>query len=301
MLAGMSSMTAVGPMNSGNPADITARRAGALALGESPVPEQVDLEYRIETPENVILTYQLAGPASRFSAWLIDLFFRIVIVIVVQVAILVPLGWFSVGVSVGSFLILLFLIDWGYYALSEGLFRGQTVGKRIYGLRVIHEEGYPLTIWGAILRNLVRAGDALPAYGIPCYGVGFLSMMISGRFRRLGDLVARTIVVAERRPSVPRMPLILERIQPLPRAEISGSIPAARTLTLIEKFLSRRHVLTHRRGHAMALVLARVLAKKLRYSGDRQLVEEYPMAFLARLYVTFYRSPEEGPEARLSA
>ena len=225
---------------------------------------------------------------------MIDLILRIGLVLGIQNSILAPLGIISQGLSIGTFLILLFVVDWGYFAFSEGLFRGKTIGKRLLGLRVIHEEGYPLTIWGAILRNLVRAGDALPAYVFPCYGAGFITMLLAGRSRRLGDLVARTIVVEERLVTIPHEPIILERIQPLSRGEFSGYIPAARTMSLIEQFLSRRHVLTHRRGHEMALALARVLAKKLHYAGDLRQMEQYPMAFLARVYATFHRVHEEG-------
>lgn len=279
-------------MNSGGVAGSSwGQVSGGVANAFDDLPE-IDLAYRIETPENVVLSYQVAGPATRLVAWLIDLALRIALVFAVQI-LLVPLGFFSQGFSLGTFLIVLFLVDWGYFAFFEGMFRGKTIGKRLLDLRVIHEEGYPLTVWGAILRNLVRAGDALPAYGFPCYGAGFVTMMLAGRFRRLGDLVARTVVIEERHVTVPREPIILERIQPLSRDEFSGYIPAARTMSLIEEFLSRRHVLAHRRGHEMALGLARVLARKLRYRGSQEQVEKYPMAFLARVYATFHRVQEE--------
>ncbi|MFN0054854.1 MAG: RDD family protein [Planctomycetales bacterium] len=256
---------------------------------------RIDLELAIETPENVVLSYQLAGPAVRLSAWMIDLVIRIALIIAVKNYILDPLAFASQGLSTGLFLVAYFTVDWLYYGLCEGLFRGKTPGKHVTGLRVVHEQGYPITVWGAILRNFVRAGDSLPVYGIlPAYGVGLVTMLIAGRFRRLGDLVARTLVIEERRVRIPREPVILEKIQPLPKGELSGFSPSPRTLALIEQFLGRRHVLTHRRGHEMAAVLAGVLAAKLNYSGDRQLVEQYPMAFLARVYATFHRPREEG-------
>lgn len=280
-------------MNSGGVAGSSRGHvSGGSANAIDDLPE-IDLAYQIETPENVVLSYQIAGPATRFVAWLIDLVLRIGMVLAIQNYILGPLGFVSQGFSIGVFLIILFLVDWGYFAFLEGMFRGKTIGKRILGLRVIHEEGYPLTAWGAILRNLVRAGDALPAYGLPCYGAGFITMMLAGRFRRLGDLVARTVVIEEWHVQVPREPIILERIQPLARGEFSGYTPAARTTSLVEDFLSRRHVLTHRRGHEMALGLARVLARRLHYTGSLEQVERYPMAFLARVYATFHRVQEE--------
>jgi uncharacterized RDD family membrane protein YckC len=245
--------------------------------------ERLDLSFRIETPENVVLTYQLAGPAVRLGAYLIDLVIRVGVMIVASI-VLGCAGIALPGLSIGIMLLLAFLIEWGYYVISEGFFRGRTFGKALLQLRVIQEGGYPITFWSALLRNLVRAADNLPIFGI-----GFCSMLFSGHFRRLGDLVAQTIVVEERRVRLPLEPIILEKIQPLPRSEICGFVPSSRTLALIESFLGRRSALTHRRGHDMAVVLAKVLAKRLDFQSDRKQVVEYPMAFLARVFATFHQ------------
>src|SRR5262249_17373134 len=84
------------------------------------------------------------------------------------------------------------------------------------------------------------------------------------------------------------------KIEPLSRTELGGYVPPSQTLALVEEFLSRRHVLTYRRGHAMAYLLARSLAKRLNFTGDPHLVDRYPMAFLARVYATFHQSLEGG-------
>ena len=259
----------------------------------------VSTDLVIETPENVVLTYRLAGPAVRLLAYLLDFMIRGAIVFVAFMLRDRRRIGRVLGISFGMFLILWFVIDWAYFGLSEGYFRGKTLGKHLFGLRVIQEEGYPITLWGAFLRNIVRAADSLSFYG-----VGFMTMLVAGKFRRLGDLVARTVVIEERRVSVPREPIILEKIEPLPRTELGGFVPSGQTLALIEQFLSRRHVLTYRRGHAMAYLLARALAKRLNFSGDPHLVDRYPMAFLARVYATFYRSAKTktsrttGPAAK---
>jgi uncharacterized RDD family membrane protein YckC len=252
---------------------------------------KISTDLVIETPENVVLTYQLAGPALRLLAYLLDLMIRVALF---YVAILLASwgGLVSTGVSNGLLLIVFFLLDWAYFGLSEGYFRGKTLGKHLFGLRVIQEEGYPITLWGALLRNIVRAADSLSLYG-----AGFITMLVAGRFRRLGDLVARTVVIEERRVSVPREPLILEKIEPLARTDLGGYVPAGETLALIEEFLARRHVLTYRRGHAMAYVLAKSLAKRLNFAGDPHLIDRYPMAFLARVYATFHQAIEDDEEA----
>ncbi len=254
----------------------------------------VSTDLVIETPENVVLTYRLAGPAVRLLAYLLDLMFRFAIILgAVYLAGYVG-GLISSGVSTGLLLVVIFLVDWAYFGISEGYFRGKTIGKHLFGLRVVQEEGYPITFWAAQLRNIVRGADSLPVFLIlPFYGVGFITMLVAGKFRRLGDLVARTVVIEERRVSVPREPVILAKIEPLPRTEMGGFVPSSQTLMLIEEFLSRRHVLTYRRGHAMAYVLARALAKRLAFTGDPHLVDRYPMAFLARVYATFHQVHED--------
>ncbi|MBS0266687.1 MAG: RDD family protein [Planctomycetes bacterium] len=242
----------------------------------------------IETPENVRLTYRLAGPATRLLAYLIDLILRIGIVVAVYFFASFAGVVAGQGVSIGMCLVVQFLIDWAYFGVSEAFFRGKTVGKHVFALRVLQEKGYPATMWGALLRNFVRGADNLSFFG-----VGFVTMFLSGKFRRLGDLVAETVVVEERRVRVPREPIILEKIRPLSRNELGSFVPSGQTLALIEEFLGRRNVLTYRRGHAMAYLLARSLAKRLQYSGDPQQVERYPMAFLAAVYATFHQAHEK--------
>jgi uncharacterized RDD family membrane protein YckC len=249
--------------------------------------EEIGLDLKIETPENVVLVYQLAGPAIRLGAYLIDFGVRAVVIVIVSIFLLCT-GMVIPGMSGGLLLLLLFFMEWGYFIVAEGFFCGKTIGKHVLGLRVIHDRGHPLTFWGATLRNLLRAVDVLPFYG-----PGFISMVLTQRLQRLGDLVAGTVVISERRVMLPREPIILEKIEPLSRQELGSYVPQRGTLSLIEDFLTRRHTLSHDRGHAMAAPLARILAKRLRFQGDPDLPLQFPMAFLARLYVTFLKQDEE--------
>jgi uncharacterized RDD family membrane protein YckC len=274
-------------------------------ISDPPTSATLGLDLRIETPENVVLTYQLAGPAARLGAYLLDLCVRLLIwgiglMLMAAMSLSLP------GLGFGTFLVVWFLAEWAYYVVLEWGFSGKSIGKAALGLRVIHERGHPITLWSAMLRNLLRAADGLPLVivplnpvfrlELPVYGVGLLSMALSGRFQRLGDLAAGTVVISERHVVLPREPIIIEKIDPLPRADLGRTPPDDRTLSLIEEFLSRRSILTHERGHAMCAPLARVLAERLGYRGDAQLVERYPMAFLARVYVTFLRRDEQEPE-----
>lgn len=263
--------------------------------GASAPPTVVDLGLRIETPENVVLTYTLAGPTLRAGAYLVDLVIRLALwttlFVVTMCAAVV-----AEGAALGLFLIVWFCLEWGYFTLFEGLWNGRTPGKWMLGLRVIQDKGYPITFWASAGRNLLRFADGLPWLLVkfcPMYAAAFVSMLLSRRFKRLGDLLARTVVICERSVVLPREPVILERIDPLPRDEVPGPPPSPRTLALIDQFLGRRHVLSIPRGHEIARPLARSLARRLRYTGDESFVDAYPMAFLARVHVTFLRRDDE--------
>ncbi|MFH1304102.1 MAG: RDD family protein [Planctomycetota bacterium] len=250
---------------------------------------------QIETPENVVLTYQLAGPAQRYIAYMIDLAIRLAIMFGVMMV--VPMmGIVLPGTAMGLLLVMMFLNTWGYYTISEGFFKGQSIGKHFCGLRVIRDGGYPITFWPALLRNLVRSADA-----IVFYGIGITSMLLTRRFQRLGDLVAGTVVIQERSLTLPRKPVILNKIQPLNKNEIGSYLPRDEVLSLIDEFIGRRHVLTYERGHALAGILARNLAERLNYSGDPKKVAQYPMAFLAAVYKTFSFAQEEEEQELVSA
>jgi uncharacterized RDD family membrane protein YckC len=145
----------------------------------------IDTRLRQETPEGVELTLSPAGPIPRALAWTIDLALRGV----AYASAASVIKWMGAG-GMGIALIGVFLLEWGYPVYFE-LRHGCTPGKQALSLRVIQEDGAPLTAGAALLRNLVRFVDFLPAG----YLFGLLSCLISGRFQRLGDLAAGTLVV----------------------------------------------------------------------------------------------------------
>ncbi len=272
---------------------------------------QLSLDLRIETPENVVLTQMLAGPAWRGTAYLLDFFLRVAILIAASIFTCIVAAAFLPGVAMGTLLLLVFLLEWGYFIGFEYFWNGRTPGKFACGLRVIHENGQPLSWWGATLRNLLRAADTLPlmlVFGeelgpfvlIPAYGTGMCALFLGGKLQRLGDFAARTVVIHERRSVLPRAPVIYKHIEALPRDQINSVRPRSSTLAVIDEFLGRRKVLTHDRGHALARTLAESLADRLDYRGDRTAVREYPMAFLARVFVSIAapQEPREEPVRR---
>jgi uncharacterized RDD family membrane protein YckC len=154
-------------------------------------------ELAIATAEGVVFRLPLASPASRLYAMGLDT--SIVLGLVNGIGMLIY--WlFSKAPGYGFMVITLaeFAIGFLYGALLEGLWNGQTIGKRLFHLRVIDQSGLPLRIEQAWVRNLMRIFDALPL----AYLVGGVSAMTSPLMQRFGDRVAGTLVVRET-PVVP--------------------------------------------------------------------------------------------------
>ena len=163
-------------------------------------------EVQVETPEQVAVGYELADLGSRFTALLLDGLIIVGILLVLWVAIPATglalqdiLGAMSSVVIAAVVLLLTFAVVWGYFACFEGLRDGQTPGKRKMGLRVIRDGGYPVGFREALIRNLLRLIDSQP---FPTWLVGGTVMMLHPQTKRLGDLVAGTVVVRERGETV---------------------------------------------------------------------------------------------------
>ncbi|MFA5683067.1 MAG: RDD family protein [Lysobacteraceae bacterium] len=172
----------------------------------------LDTTFRAATPEGVELAIRPAGPTPRALAWLIDLLWRMGLLMVLMITLL----YFG-RAGVGVFLIAWFVLEWLVPACLEAWWDGATPGKRALGIRVIAEDGAPAGFAAALARNLLRFADFLP-FG---YVGGLLTMLCNPRFQRLGDLVAGTLVVhvdapvshrlvARREAQPPRRPLTAE-------------------------------------------------------------------------------------------
>jgi len=159
-----------------------------------PFPEPLDTTVRLTTPERIVFQYPLAGPFRRAFAYAIDVALLIALVIAAVIAsMLLSLGSIS---GVGPALVAYFVIVWGYSAFCEAVFNGQTLGKRLVGLRVVSDRGIPITGAQAVLRSLVGTIDGPLPF---CYLLGLASMLLTRKFQRLGDLAAGTMVVVEAR------------------------------------------------------------------------------------------------------
>ncbi len=153
---------------------------------------------RLRTPEGVEFALELAGPVSRFLAWVLDLAVILVIlnVVMAPTRLLVAL---SPGVGMAFSIVAFFVVSVGYGMLCEWRGQGQTLGKRLLRLRVVDEQALPLRFPQLAMRNLLRLVDALPLL----YLLGGICVVLSPRLQRLGDLAAGTLVVRLPRPAAP--------------------------------------------------------------------------------------------------
>ncbi len=149
----------------------------------------------IDTPENVLLDAEIAGFGSRCIAAIIDYFILFIVLFVFTYLSAPAYRDMSGTWAVAVFSLIQFIIVTFYHLLFELFWNGQTPGKRLLGIRVIQSNGMPLTVSGAIIRNLLRLFDFLPLL----YVVGMISLFATKRTQRLGDLAAQTVVIRERR------------------------------------------------------------------------------------------------------
>ena len=165
-----------------------------MATSSPPFPEPLDTTVRLTTPERIVFQYPLAGPFRRAFAYAIDVALLIALVIAAVIAsLLLSLGSIS---GIGPALVAYFVIVWGYSASCEAVFNGQTLGKRLVGIRVVSDRGIPITGAQAVVRSLVGTIDGPIPF---CYLLGLASMLSTRKFQRLGDLAAGTMVVIEAR------------------------------------------------------------------------------------------------------
>lgn len=152
----------------------------------------IDTLVSAETPEGILLELRPAGACVRVYAYFIDLMIRAAALYVVGIISTLLAGF---GIAIG--LIIFFLLEWFYPVVFELSQSGATPGKRTMGIKVVMDNGLPITPAASITRNLLRFADFLPLL----YGFGLLSMLVRRDFKRLGDLAASTLVVYQALPA----------------------------------------------------------------------------------------------------
>jgi uncharacterized RDD family membrane protein YckC len=164
-----------------------------------------DGQVTIETPEQITMELQPAGIGSRFLALALDTVIQVGIYGVILLLLFWVASYAPAKASGGPpktwamavVILFFFCVYWGYFAIFEILWQGQTPGKRVVGIRVVKDSGRPITAIESIGRNLMRAVD-----GFAFYLIGTISIGLSRQNKRLGDYVAGTIVIHDKRTSV---------------------------------------------------------------------------------------------------
>jgi len=157
----------------------------------------------VEIPGGIELEAQVVGPIPRFLAFSIDFAIRF-IVLVIAAIVSIPLG----KLGFAFWFIAWLLIEWFYPVLFEVFKRGQTPGKIVLGISVVHDDLTPVTFGTSLVRNLLRTVDFLPFL----YLFGLVTMISNSRFQRLGDLAAGTLVISVRESA---KPAAIDNITPL--------------------------------------------------------------------------------------
>ncbi len=248
----------------------------------------------IETPERVPLAFALASIGNRFLAVAIDHFIQYLTVIIIYWAFINLAGINAFGESEEAssvilsempkwtkalLIIAVFLIFSGYFILFEWLWNGQTPGKRLLKLRVIREDGRPITLWEAIARNLLRIFDSAPGFGFPIYSVGLISIFMSSRDQRVGDVFAGTVVIRERLDEAPTFAetfsnpvsdAAFRRVQKKTEFQANVNSLTESEIEVVESFLRRRWDLTERQRLWMAWRIALPLMHKLKPNYNLQ-------------------------------
>ena len=161
-------------------------------------PDTSNKAIRITTPEGVSFAIPLATPMRRLFAVLIDLL-TISFISNVVVSLFVAVGMVFADFGFALYFLASFIINFGYYILLEWRMKGQTLGKKLVGIRVMDADGLRLQFSQIVIRNLMRVIDQLPAL----YLIGGATSVINRKRKRLGDLVANTIVVRQEKIKEP--------------------------------------------------------------------------------------------------
>lgn len=231
---------------------------------------------RVVTPEAVVLDVDIAGLGSRMIAAMIDGVFQGLFLLGFS-AIAGAAGLSGSGGAV-VIIVAYFLVLWAYFPVFETLWNGRTPGKRLQRLRVVRTDGQPVTVSISLVRNLIRIVDFLPF----TYGVGAITMLISKRSQRLGDLAAGTLVVRDRKATdVPRV----ATFDHADAAEVEVSALSHHDYVVVREFLQRRDTLEASSRAQLARTIADALRPRVggaHPDGDEGFLESVAASFRRR-------------------
>ncbi|MBV8724003.1 MAG: RDD family protein [Candidatus Eremiobacteraeota bacterium] len=246
----------------------------------------MDRTIDVRTPESIAFSYELAGLGSRFLALALDQLIQLATLLAIVVGAVLALqhvppaqrmhvlssGEAKVvrSIALAIVVVVVFAVFFGYFIVFEALWNGQTPGKRLLGIRVVRDGGYPIDFGASLIRNLIRVGEATLGY----YLLSMVSALLSSENKRLGDLAAGTIVVRDARLAVPQLNARATEPVYSPTAYLSGE-----ERSLIKRFLDRRDELSRERR----AILAGQLADRIRDRVPPELARLDSESLLERL------------------
>lgn len=242
----------------------------------------MDRTLTVRTPESIAFAYELAGLGSRFLAVLADLAIQCIVLALVLWGIValgshaprtpLPLAeerW-AQSAAIALIIFIVFAIFFAYFIVFEAAWNGQTPGKRLVGIRVVRDGGYPVDFMGSLIRNLIRTVE----FGLGFYALSAVVMLFSAENKRLGDYAAGTIVVRDARLAKP----VFTTAHPAQNWRLS-----AQERGLVARFMDRRaELLPQNREHLVhqiaALLRSRVADSELMALDDETLIERVDSA-----------------------
>jgi uncharacterized RDD family membrane protein YckC len=252
-----------------------------------------------ETPEDVHLRFDLAGPGSRMAAALVD-YTLIGTVMLAMVAVLIAAGALSIklkdlfdpeklaeanGFVLAAIIAAASTLHTAYFVATEWMLSGQSLGKRLLGLRVVRDGGYALSFTASLIRNIARVVDILPS----AYLIGLMSIAFSKDRKRLGDFIAGTIVVRHQQETAPEPRFVGERYAALTDRRFSFTKDQieeldAQSMLLLDGYYGRIEALELEAARSLRRTIAEGLASRMRIdlsSSDDPTLE----AFLKETYL----------------
>jgi hypothetical protein len=184
------------------------------------------------------------------------------------------------SITIFFVLIMLFVLQWGYYYFFEMVFNGKTPGKMILGLRTISYDGEFLDFKSCFLRNFMRIFDVNMTL---CLGA-FICMIINKDFRRIGDLVANTIVIKENKFNIPVPDFNINQIRNTGTPDMTVKLTkrlSERELYIIRQFLNSVDKFTPEKRIELSSKLANNIIKKL---NDTEIIND-PVLYLQSVYL----------------
>lgn len=256
------------------------------------------------TPESVELEFTLAGIGNRALAlmidytlmWLVQALFIILFVVFTQ-------GLTTVLDSAGGdfsqtpvwlialFLLVTFAIFTGYFAFFETVWQGQTPGKRVANIRVIRDDGKPVGLSQTALRSLLRSLDDF-------LFIGVFFIIFTKQEKRIGDMVAGTIVIQEEGTNRKESLIISNTAR-----DLAAKLPEITDLSqvspddfaVVSAYLKRRPIMELKARNDLSLKLARQLRTIIG-------LETIPSGttsdqFLEAVYVAYQQQVSESGES----